>query len=209
MDSSLVLGKFVMDAEVLDIRNRDLILGLSWLTANGFLVNTQDRCLRNVNTSQGISCSVRWIPGVLILEEKPLEDGEILLIIDKSERYFRCAQCFSAKQAARLPEHTSWDHQIPLQGPNAKIRTGAIYKTTWEGDNALRKYLQDNISTGKVWRSCSATAAPILFVPKKDRSLRLCIDCGDQNCLTMSYKYLLPLISELLDKIRSGKWFTT
>ena len=30
MDSSLVLGKFGMDAEVLDIGNRDVILGLSW-----------------------------------------------------------------------------------------------------------------------------------------------------------------------------------
>ena len=32
MDSSSVLGKFAMDAEVLDIGNRDVILGLSWLT---------------------------------------------------------------------------------------------------------------------------------------------------------------------------------
>ena len=43
MDSSSVLGKFAMDAEVLDIGNRDIILRLSWLTAKGFLVDTQDR----------------------------------------------------------------------------------------------------------------------------------------------------------------------
>ena len=95
MDSSLVLGKFGMDAEV------------------------------------------------LIMEEEPLEDGEILLIIDASERYSRYAQYFSAEQAARLPEDRSWDHQIPLQDSNAKIPTGAIYKTTWEEDEALRKYLQE------------------------------------------------------------------
>ena len=84
------------------------------------------------------------------MEEEPLEDGKILLIIDASERYSRYAQCFSTEQAARLPEHKSWDHQIPLQDPNAKIPTGAIYKTTWEGDEGLRKYLQENILTGKV-----------------------------------------------------------
>ena len=39
-DYSLFLGKFMMDAEVFDIRNRDVILGLSWLIDNGFLVNT-------------------------------------------------------------------------------------------------------------------------------------------------------------------------
>ena len=99
MDSSLVLCKFAMDAEVSDIGNRDVILGFS--------VDTQDRCLKNVNTGYVIPCSVRWIPKVLIMEEEPLEDGEILLIIDTSERYSRYTQCFFTKQAARLPEHKS------------------------------------------------------------------------------------------------------
>ena len=40
LDSSSVLGKFAMDAEVLDIENGDVILGLSWLTENGFSVDT-------------------------------------------------------------------------------------------------------------------------------------------------------------------------
>ena len=126
MDSSSVLGKFAMDAEVLDIGNRDVILGLSWLTENGFSVHTQDRCLRKVNGGQVIPCSVRWILEVLTMEEEPLEDGEMLLIIKASERYSRYAQCFSAEQAARLPEHKSWDHQIPLQDARVKIPTGAI-----------------------------------------------------------------------------------
>ena len=39
MDSSLGLGKFAMDTEVLDIGNRVVILGLSWLTENGFSVD--------------------------------------------------------------------------------------------------------------------------------------------------------------------------
>ena len=36
--SATVLGKFSLDAEVLDIGNKDCILGLSWLTENGFLL---------------------------------------------------------------------------------------------------------------------------------------------------------------------------
>ena len=107
MDSSSVLGNLAIDTEVLNIGNRDVILELSWLTENGFLVDTEDRCLRNVNSGQVIPCSVRWIPEMLIMEEEPLEDGEILLIIDASERYSRYALCFSTEQAARLPEHKS------------------------------------------------------------------------------------------------------
>ena len=205
MDLSSLLGKFAMDAEVLDIENREVILGLSWLMENEFSVDTQDRCLRNVITSQVIACCVRWIPEVLIMEEEPLEDGEILLIIDASERYSHYAQCFSGEQAARLPAHKSWNHQISLRDPNEKIPTGATYKTTWEEDKALRKYLQENIPTGKVQCSRSMAAAPILFVRTKDGSLRLCVDYRALNCLTMPNKYPLPLIRELLDKIRGGK----
>ena len=59
IDLSSVLGKFAMDAEVLYIGNRDVIIGLSWLTEKVFSVDTQDRCLRNFNTGQVIPCSVR------------------------------------------------------------------------------------------------------------------------------------------------------
>ena len=102
------------------------------------------------------------------MEQEPLKDDGILLIIDASERYSCYTQCFSAEQADRLPEHKSWDHQIPLQDSNAKIPTGAIYKTTWEEDEALRKYLQENIPTGKGQYTSFAAAAPILFVRIKD-----------------------------------------
>ena len=59
-----------------------------------------------------------------------------------------------------------------------------------------------------VRRSRSTAAAPILFVRKKDGSLKLCVACRALNRLTIPNKYPLPLISELLDKTRGGKWFT-
>ena len=44
MDSCLVLGKFAMDAEVLDIGDKDVMFELSWQTENRFLMDTQNRC---------------------------------------------------------------------------------------------------------------------------------------------------------------------
>ena len=200
------IGKFFLDAEVLDIGNKDLILGLSWLVENGFMVDTEGRCLRNVNTGMVIKCSMRWIPSITLLDLdlEPMVDGEVLLIIDVRERYSRYAQVFSAEQAARLLEHKSWDHQIPLIDPNVKIPTGVIYKTTWEEDEALLQYLQSETPIGKVRHFCSTTGAPILFVRKKDGSLRICVDYWALNCLTIPNKYPLPLISELLDKTKGG-----
>jgi len=144
----------------------------------------------------------------LDLDFEPLEDDELLLIIDASERYCHYAQCFSTEQAARLCEHKSWNHEIPLQDPKAKIPTKLIYKTIWEEGEALQTYLRENLPTGKVRRSRSAAGAPILFVKKKDGTWKLCVDYRALNRLTIPNKYPLPLISKLLDKTRGGKWFT-
>ena len=130
--SPTVLRKFSLDAEVLHIGNQDCILGLSWLSENVFRVDTQARCLRNTISRLVIPWTVRWIPSVTVLhlDLEPLEDGEIVLIIDGSERYSCYATCFSSQQAARLPEHNPGDHEIPLQDPHAKIPTGVVYETT-------------------------------------------------------------------------------
>ena len=58
-ESSSVLGKFAIDAEVLNLGNRDMILGLSWLMENGLWVDIQHRGLKSVNTGQVIPSSVR------------------------------------------------------------------------------------------------------------------------------------------------------
>jgi hypothetical protein len=43
---------------------------------------------------------------------------------------------------------------------------------------------------------------PILFVLKKDGSLRLCVDYRGLNAITKKNRYLLPLISETLNRLR-------
>ena len=207
--SATVLRKFSFDTEVLDIGKKDCILGVSWLTEYGFLGNIQERGLRNTISGLVIPYSVRWIPSVTVLDLylKPLYDAEIVLIFDASERYSRYATCFSSQQAARLPEHKHWNYEIHLQDPHVKIPTSTVYKTTCEEDEALQKDLDENLPTGRVHRSGSATGAPILFVRKKDGSLRLVVDYRALNRLTIPNKYPLPLISELLDKTRGGEWF--
>ena len=68
---------------------------------------TQDRCQRHVHSGQVMTRSLQWVPEVLILEEEALEKGEILHIIDASQRYSYCVACFSIDQADRLPKHSS------------------------------------------------------------------------------------------------------
>ena len=49
---------------------------------------------------------------------------------------------------------------------------------------------------------------PVLFIKKKDSSLRLCIDFQKLNAITQEDKYPLPLISDLLDAPSKAKIFT-
>jgi len=51
-------------------------------------------------------------------------------------------------------------------------------------------------------------AAPVFFVKKKDRKLRLVQDYRALNAMTMKNKYPLPLIPELIAKLRGAKYFT-
>ena len=78
---------------------------------------------------------------------------------------------------------------------------------TCEEDEPLQKYLDENLTTEKVLRSRSATGARIPLVRKQNGSLRLVVDYRALNRLPIPHKYRLPLIRELLDKTRDGRWF--
>ena len=56
--------------------------------------------------------------------------------------------------------------------------------------------------------SSSPAGAPILFVPKKDGELRLCVDYRGLNRLTVRNRYPLPLIGELMDRLSKAKCYT-
>ena len=62
--------------------------------------------------------------------------------------------------------------------------------------------------SGKIRRSSSPAGAPILFVPKPDGSLRLCIDYRGLNKITIKNKYPLPLMKELRDRLGKATVFT-
>jgi len=73
---------------------------------------------------------------------------------------------------------------------------------------ALRKFLDENIATGLLHSSSSPHGAPILFVKKKDGSLRLCVDFRGLNQITKKDRYPLPLISDLLESPSRAKIYT-
>ena len=68
--------------------------------------------------------------------------------------------------------------------------------------------MDDKLASGAIQPSNSPHGAPVLFVPKKDGKLRLCVDFRGLNKITKKDRYPLPLISDLLDAPRKAQVYT-
>src|SRR6201999_1220666 len=64
------------------------------------------------------------------------------------------------------------------------------------------------IEKGHIRVSKSQYRSPVLFVKKKDGSMRLCIDYRALNKITIKNKYPLPRIDELLDRLLGSRYFS-
>ena len=65
----------------------------------------------------------------------------------------------------------------------------------------MKAQLEELLSKGFIRPSTSPWGAPVLFVKKKDGSLRLCIDYRQLNQATIRNQYPLPRIDELFDQL--------
>ena len=72
----------------------------------------------------------------------------------------------------------------------------------------LNLQLQELLERGFIRPSVSPWGAPVLFVKKKDGTLRLCIDYRQLNKLTVKNKYLLPRIDDLFDQLKGASIFS-
>ena len=115
------------------------------------------------------------------------------------------ADVFSNEEAGRLPSHEGRDHAIET---TSEPPFGPLYNLSSTELAALRGYLDDALVKGWIQHSTSPAGAPILFVPKKDGGLRLCVDYRGLNKVTVKNRHPLPLISEMLDRLNGAKRFT-
>ena len=86
-----------------------------------------------------------------------------------------------------------------------------MYNLTPEEQTELDKFLKENLEKGNIRLSQSPMASPFFFVEivcKKDPGLRPCQDYRYLNEHTIKNAYPLPLISELLDKLKGARRFT-
>jgi hypothetical protein len=114
---------------------------------------------------------------------------------------------FDVNKAVQQPPHRSVDHAIELK-PGTEPPYMRMYNMSPAELKVLDTYLSEALDKGWIRESKSPAAAPILFAPKKDGELRLCVDYRGLNAITIKNRYPLPLISELLDRINGSVIFS-
>jgi hypothetical protein len=107
-----------------------------------------------------------------------------------------------------LPPDRGVHHTIPLE-ENAKPPFRPLYRVSPAELKEIEAQVKALLDKGFIEPSASPFGAPVLFVKKKDGTLRMVIDYRALNRLTVKNKFPLPRIDDLLDKLSGANYFSS
>ena len=93
---------------------------------------------------------------------------------------------FPSEIPAGLPPMRGIEHQIDLI-PGASLPNCAPYRTNPEETKENQRQVQELLDKGYVHESPSPSAVPVILVPMKDGTWRMCVDCRAMNNITIRY----------------------
>ena len=128
-------------------------------------------------------------------------------LTNESEEYHDFADVFSKAKADKLAPHRPYDLKIELD-ESAGSPVGPMYSLSQSEMESLREFLDEYLSMGYIRPSTSPFGAPVLFIRKKDGSLRLCMEYRGLNKITKKDRYPLPLVSDLLNSAGKARVYT-
>ena len=114
-----------------------------------------------------------------------------------------------AEPITGMPPPRDVGHTIPLVPGDHKPPSRPLYRLSPLELEEVRKQVKDLLAKGLIEPSASPFGAPILFVKKKDGTLRMCIDYRALNRITVRNQYPLPRIDDLLDQLAGARIFTS
>jgi hypothetical protein len=187
---------------ILDVQGIDVILGMSWMKLHKAIL---DIAKRLVCIDSSIYGKVALhLPVVIHLKASihhtmPKGIEEIPVVWEFPDVF--------PDDLPGMPPKRDIEFKIELQLGTAPIAKSP-YKMTRDELVELKIQLQDLLDKGYIRPSSSPWGCPALFVMKKDKELRLCVDYRSLNAVTIKNKYPLPRIDILFDQLAEAQVFS-
>eukprot|EP00253_Pinus_taeda_P025293 PITA_25293 len=214
------------DLNVLPLGSYDILISMDWLEKHWSLVDCKTKIIYyrdqqgNRKEMQGIKQPVQVRPITANQLIKCIRKGCQVYAIqvgyadskDKSASLnsIPIIQEFTdvfPEEIPGLPPRRNIDFTIELVLGAAPV-SRAPYRMSIPDLTELKMQLQELLDKEYIRPSVSPWGAPVLFVKKKDGTLRMCIDYRQLNKLTIKNKYPLPRIDELFDQVKGATVFS-
>ncbi|GJS89148.1 reverse transcriptase domain-containing protein [Tanacetum coccineum] len=161
----------------------DVIIGMDWLAYHRALIDCYEKIVRI-----------------------PLPNGKILEVQgERPEKDLGSLACIKADE--KKLDDIRVEFRIDLI-PGASPVVRSPYRLAPSEMLELSNQLKELQEKGFIRPSHSPWGAPVLFVKKKDGSMRMCIDYRELNKLTIKNRYPLPRIDDLFDQLQGACCFS-
>jgi hypothetical protein len=187
---------------ILGTKDLDVVLGMDWMSEYRGHIECARKSITMTN-SDGIQIEhIATMPSRRAYHKKSMSRptlDQVLVVCEYPDVF--------PKELLGMPPDRDIEFIIELIPGIAPIAQRAYHMNPQELEE-LKKQLADMLRKGLIRPSASPWGSPVLFVEKRDGTIRLCVDYRKLNEVTIKKKYPLPKIEDLFDQLNGAKLFS-